>query len=1674
MPVDPGAGTHTPPSKPLVTPKTGPLPVPTAPGLTAALAPSPKPKLAEPLEHPHPVLAAAGVRGGVVAFNQRVQQISDAHEHAYGQLPSPGLVLDVARSSVEPNDYATLFSVPKSPIVARAVGSLSKTPSPDSVSVLASRLTDAVKAGALPQFIQRHADEVRQVYEDPSSRTDLAKAMWAAGVNDPAQVLQQSLFPEKMSVLGRIINAPMGPSEQIFFGIGLGIPTLAYEEGKGVYESVKQKSAMPFLRTNENLAKATYEGVKRDVTHPRDNIGNLILDLWGATSLVGGVAARGSAVGKALAEGVGAKAVTRAALTRAPTGTKELGQDAHVPLSTNPVAAKIQSFILDQRMKGLTVGDDQPVPAGATAVTLGERARQIASDLTDPSGLRTRYGSIENTIQRELRAADRVEQAMRLALIDPVLQVNKSAVATNGVVSRIGPRRWLGLSPAEQKAIQVAATDSLDPVSDWRTFHEKAIENKWGSPTAHKAHLDLLGPAEKALAAPSPKLQHAINAARDLMTEQTALRVRALGLSPEAADVRVARVGKTLRGEEGLASFFAGTHPELLAIEKQFPPAFRRQNGKSVRFDTPEAKAAKETLHRRLVAEERAGTAEAPTPSQFEGLKPGDKFTYRGPNGTGEGYLDAEGHPRNEKGEELFGIGNPYPTEGLKSELLAAEASGKYERIPANELLTEAVGYFLKEAKSGPKKKGLGERQTPESFYLPFVSPGNTRKPGGFWGARSNKYGIPVPSSMPELNHEFTGDSIRAGDFRVDATNLARESYVRTVHTVTRLNQWRRLFDHYSDSTPLSPFHQAIRDEKAVNDYLKNILAKIDQGQLGEKDLEGLSQEAVDNLNKFLFPSKDDVQPGEHVRWVDERLLNDTRSVRPRTAAKLFQVVNEPLRDLLIYVRPAYIINFVNNIFDAGIEQGIFSAPNFVRALRADSWYGPKVTRMLDAMAGEGRMQSYAPDVGATTRISRKLGAGWNHVTDLHWRRAAVIYEIRKLGYRSTEDIKSAVLRSLEDKTLMKDMTEASRRAKDAMVPFDNMTWAEKAYLRHFIFVYPWQSRSFVWSLKFLRDHPGQAAIFNEIGQSQEAEQDPIFKHLPGFMKDNSVFPVGWQGDNPIVVNPASVDTWGTLGQVVGLFRGDQTISDLFGPGADLLLREVTGRDRFGRQYKNRWTGPITDTLTGLPQVAVYNRANRTDLQVPPNDITNLRGLVAQEHVEAKNSLYVPSGFVNTYGPIMFGGLTSRVLDRKAVEAKFWKNEPYPARTKHEVALMLRESQLQAELINKSVPSDVRDGIRLIGDRSIAYHDFTSKQGRTPTLKEKTELDIQILQDQNLISTEKADELRKRLADAPADQVDNFRSGVIGKLAHGDALAEWHQKVLTVAHVANRATFDGDIQKLVKSKLLPTRYQNIANADDPTLAKYGRGFLDYTEHVKQFIKKAAELSKNGLDTSEVAAELRAYVDEHSEPVKLSGYSLPPYPSLALARLTPRELASARAAIYSTPWLQLSATDKQLAGKTSDPKVSRALVAYAHYTSKEHLDKVLPVGERSLVAFQRLAIIKQLDKAYKLNGSLLSEYKFALLPRFKQYENLAIVNDSPHKKDWKDLLSRANSLWDAARPTATQTAAISQSEMHDAWDQWVKQTLLIIEHKQPAFYAELRPYLAHNPHFLQELVSTSHA
>lgn len=1519
-------------------------------------------------------------------FNARVQAVVDAHTQAVGYAPSPNLTLAVVRNS-QPHEYDGLFSrtshlqayaaahapFAQMPAFSVPVQLAQATRSGDTTRFLSDNTTDVENALADPtahrelalaaatppalnrptpaqlvssmqgvitatrkqddpslflQWALDNHDALKAVWENPATRTHLLAGADAALLTRPAQQIADAIY--KNPLLSKFGRFQVGAAQtlgrasgQIVTGLVLGPPTLALAEGRAVKQTVEQKSLDPLAATNAKLAKGVARGVVRDVQHPQANAGFLFLDALGLLTVGASAEARLAAGGEALRAGEGASAVTKAVVRKPRSGTYHLAPGAEQVLSQNPLIARIQTQILDRRSTAFDArGQVTPIPAGASSVWLDAEADGVLQGITNNV---LRHASYETKIGRELRVATKLEQAMRMTLVAPLDKIGGAALGTAKAVdklpSRARPSMWRRLSPVEQKAIQILATDDPTPIDTWREFHQNMISAGVGDASAHAAQISLIDGAERLLnhaEGPSSQFVAATDAVREVMAENERLRIDELGLSPETARGRVTSVGEIVRGE----------------VKN---PALDRDR---VRPDT----------------------------------------------------------------------------------------------------------------------------QNPDAFYLPFRPQGRTavRSIPDYWGPKPGPYGIPVPQTLPELTHEFTGDSIRAGTFRVDATGLARESYAATVRALSLSNAWRNLHDNFSVDHPRSSFDVPIRADHAIPDELRRIINGVDSGTFTSKDVEGLSPEKIDDLIRFLYPSKEDAGAMKDVRWVDSRLLGDTRRVaaRPGPLQKTFAAVNEPLKALYLFVRPAYALNLLGNAGMSLIEQGVYLPYNLLLAAKGETMHGysSRVTNMLDAMAGEGRVRSYAPDVGKVTKLSHALAAGWNVITDRLFRRAAVIHELRNVGVKP--DDYEAFFRSYlnGDAEAKSKAREASERAKEANVKLDNLTWFEREHLRHVVFVYPWMSRSLVWSLQTVLDHPLQTDALAHIGAQAEQEFPEIMQRLPGWAKDIGYVPVGFDAQGrPKLQNFSSINTWSTLSEAYGLARGDSTLNDLLGPGADLSIKLVTDRDRFGRQYKHAYLGPILDSLSGLPQWAAVHRYQQTEPADKPLDLTNTNALVTREHIDTKRPIFVPQGFWASMAPLAIGGLADRILDPRAVNARFWQTQPYAQRHAHEVQLTKQLAQDASKtLLGKNTPAAIKHALTLTGARDLAYKQEADKLGRTLTTKEKALLDIQTLEDTLQLSKDRGDQLRAALKDTRDDQVGTFRSGLVDQYAGGKALKAWHHDVTTVASF-NSVDLDNRISDSITQGIVDKSYADAANAPEKTLHQLGRAYLKYETKIRDFHTEMTAARKSGASTAPISAQLRAYQDSQDAPVKIGGHTFPSLPRLAIGRLTPAQLATVVIDNYRQPFSSLSAVDKSLLGLPSDAKESQAWADLKEIESPEYLRKNAPTDPH-LDEGQKLSIVKQLDKYHDLGGTFVKEWQFARLPRFQQYQQERIYTTSSNKKIWNEVFAVAKAAYVAKNP--------------DAWAAYVPQLRAALQQTEPAFYAELKPYLKQNPRFLDDLLTAS--
>ena len=937
-------------------------------------------------------------------------------------------------------------------------------------------------------------------------------------------------------------------------------------------------------------------------------------------------------------------------------------------------------------------------------------------------------------------------------------------------------------------------------------------------------------------------------------------------------------------------------------------------------------------------------------------------------------------------------------------------------------------------------------RSSSESFYLPYVPKRHAKSVPRqlIRSARFGPFGVPMPRELPELKHVFTGKSIIAGDFRIDSTALAGESYGRAVRLVSIRHDHDRLLKMAKDTQrEAGPFAVPIRDIRDIDQKLRERMAKIDEGELTAADAHSLSGTQLDAILKELYPDPGDEIP--NVKWVDARLIADEgirttedgrivgRVYQSSPVAGAFDVLNEPFRFSYLFLRPAYALNLLGNAGMGLIHQGAFLPVNLGRALMAEKLYGTNIAHALDALTGEGKMQAIAATAGAgkLTAASRMVAHSWSVLTDRHFRRAALIHELRRQGFRTPEQLHAALF----DEQHMPKLVEASRRANKAMVEFDNLTHYEKAILRHIVFVYPWVSRSAVWSLRTLVEHPVQGAVLTELGHEAQQETDPIFSHTPDWIKRVGYIPVGWNADgSPKVINPTSINTFATLNDLLQLAQGGQTPEDFSSPIVEIGIRAFTGADQYGQRYqgtKQRILGPLEGSVQQIPLVRGFT-GPKAQPPTKPLDVSDRKAFVTREHEALKGSV-LGAGWLGNWGSVIAGGLSPRELNLDAAHARYWRDQPLEARNKHERALVQQGLTMQGELLLKRPPSkDLRQAVDIAGEETLARSQRSQELGRDVPVnsKEGALIDIGVLQRRGRLTTVEAQELTTKLNKLPdAKAVTHFVTKLHDEHGGANHVRDWQADVTLVASftpAASKARFE-DLRRQGLVDVLP------AKPKQQDLYEIGRQLLAFQHELAQ--RKDAHTDDQRGEKAVALAELRAFQDAQDKPVAIGGERYPSVVRLSWSLLTPQEQADHRISAAKGDWRSLTAFDKELLGKRSSPTVSRGWAnltrLVAAYRGQVPMDGVTPLGPGQSIARNQLVyLVKYIDRGEKgylePSPGFFKDWLFSQQPRYKRLQTLVPVTKSKFRPQWEHLFADANVLGGHLGGTVYSAAALREA------------------------------------------------
>lgn len=914
------------------------------------------------------------------------------------------------------------------------------------------------------------------------------------------------------------------------------------------------------------------------------------------------------------------------------------------------------------------------------------------------------------------------------------------------------------------------------------------------------------------------------------------------------------------------------------------------------------------------------------------------------------------------------------------------------------------------------------ERLTDDGFYLPVQLRGKVKRPpsdrAGYFPTKAGPFGVPPGRSLPELTHEFTGKAIEAGDYRIDSTSLASEAYGRTVRAATIRAEHAKLWKSASE-TPRSRFDVPIRDSNTIPDKLRTVIARLDEGDFTQADADILPADAR-ALIEELYPDPRKVtgEKIDGVRWVDSRLLGEGNKVpyTPGLGSKIGDVVNGPFRFVNLYARPAYILNKLGNQAMLVFDQGVFStAKNMIRAMNGDDLYGEENMRTIRALTGSGHSRSLVNS--NVSKVGQGVAEFWNRVADRDERSASFIHYMNLKGYKTEAD----VTRLLNDKTSRPDLVEITRRSNKALVEFDNLTPIEKNYIRHWVYVYPWVSRSAVWSIRAILDHPMKTALLAQLGK-QDIQNDPLNGRVVEWVKRAGYVPLGWDHHgNPKVVNPSSVNTFSTIGDFLALTRaateGDKYASaeDFLGPLPRYALHAITGRDEYGNQYPgSQWLDAAKEVLQGLPQITAYERGGKAGKPGSQANVGSRSSLLASFNHNLKQTVLSP-GWLDGYGTLLVGGFSTRNLNMDAAAARYWNDQDPKVKHQRELDLLNRALDVQGSVLKRDVPAGVRTAVKDQAQITYAAQQFQKDHGRAPTDKERAQLTLAYLAKQGLVPAGTASKLRTNLNSLvdPHD-ISVFKNALVTKYGHGGQLRQWDTDIRTVASFTPDV-FNAKAAKLYQQGLAPQRRYQVS---DTKLQDYGRKYIEFTHEV-------AALQKQITDGTKTDADLRAFQDTHDVPVD----GLPSFVRIAWTHQTDQEQQQHIASAATSSWADLSAFDKQLLGVTSDAKVTagwaklKATVAEQR-TTLEREGRSFPKGYARTLA-------KWVQTNFDAPG-LVKDFDFSQEPLFRRMQAFKPIRDSPNSDQWTGLFQVA-----ARYQQYLKSGSYNQTQVRQAWRDYVQ-------------------------------------
>lgn len=1463
---------------------------------------------------PIPALQKFGVTMSIDDVNNHVAAITQAHQATFGYSPSAGMVYDIlkAQGATGPIDYTQLFGIPTSQRDAQAKTIAATNTSPDGqvvvpkVGDLIKSMTDAIKEDRLTAsdnsinfqaWESTNNEYVKQALNNPQERDQLVKAMLNLGVTQPMPMLLQASQYRAGGISQAIFNKAMLPIAQIADST-VTMPFATYKifkaAGMDTYDvasaplsvlvPVINKAgfglAVPKNRITQathlaGIAKAVGEGMWYDVQHPTTRPGYLAMDLWAVgTAGVGSVVRADAAVG-ALRAGDIAGAAKAIALKRPPAST-DFAYGAYqesLPLSDTQLVRVLQE-------KFPVIGRDA-------------RAARLAQDQTDgfesasaSDRVNRLFGSTESMMRRNAERRVAISTAVELAPTAEMVRLTRTAAIAKDTWTGILHDRKIDTSGFSavtktgiQKAIQLLFTDSEDPVAEWTTHHTNEISalktQVDALPEAHTpeeiaANNDFKNKAAYSIAAHEAQLR-AIEPARQIIENPPPRFKPLLDKAYEVAD-QIEQQKRVIQGTDDQLAIdhlnkMFGTHIADVGSFLRGENVIKGVNGEKFVTDVP-----KETTDLMISEAKKAQDALLRAKSTLSKRQSAVRL-----HPTHEGILT-----KAKAAERLVSKRN-LEWGSHERALQKLQDEGRPQAPIINETNADQVG------PEAVRNLRAGTQGSAHFSTQPRVYKSERSLPSG--GQR--KALAYTPPNFPYKT--WTGESLKLGDFEWDITNQLADQMPIVYKAAQRKVQYDA---HWASGVdrPITPFHRPVLDIKTAPSELRIAMQALDRQQLDSKFADIVTDKNSDALHEYLYP-KTTPNLGPHVRFFDERMQMDTVEKNYwQSVDKFFSgamtPINEPMRLALIFATPAYALNALGAASTLLIKDGFLAPLNLGRAMMSSKLYGPEATRLFDALSGETFTGSLASEMNRFTRGSRGLAHAWQKVTDVQFRRAAVISELKRAGLLKDKEISTSdlidVLRSPDNAA---KVNQAAQTARKTMLDFNSMSWPERATLRHMFFVYSFLRSSGIWSLRFLRDHGVMSDVLAQEGKGYSDNLDKLigpmpywFTHGPGYFAVNK----------NLVVNPIQWNMPGMLEQIGAPLSSafNQTpyssIGDLLGPAAQFGLEAVTGKDSAGDALPVP-TGPeknipgsggtiersVLDLFNQTPVGQVLTKqakvAKQAQHPIPPAPVDSsylnpVSAANTQNSAALKQSVFENDGFWNQWGMTLLRSGEPRKVNAMAGAARYWRDlkttnpDAYHQHQLDQVRVMVKN---QEKVVGEPIPVDAQLAADMVSKVDIALESYQEQNPGAPSLNQKSKniITLDSLAQQGRI-TDKATWL-KRINDAPSWNQKGVQTEML-TTAGGLAWKNWVDRVDTINKYA-----------LPKFTEATTNLKNLGLGDyshtnalpRETKWAYGRQAEDILDQAKEL--KAAVGVGTGYTAQAATQKWIEFVNANDHPIEVA-------------------------------------------------------------------------------------------------------------------------------------------------------------------------------------------------------------